>query len=86
MSFNMSLTQASGAAQNYFVALYKNGTIVNDTVIQNSVTSGFWETFPIEYSDIVSTNDYFQMYIKGTTTSTVNIGAYSVHAIGSVKL
>lgn len=79
--FQASFDQSTGSAKDVYVALYKNGSLVNGSEVALTTTSGEKVVASTHRDVQATTNDYFEIYCKVSASATVSF--YTVNMMAS---
>ena len=82
-SFTFNFKQASGTNYNLEVVFYKNGVVMNGGHIIVTASSGEWKSATLTDMTSLATNDYIEIFVKGSSAFTLDVAAASliVHGI-----
>jgi hypothetical protein len=78
----ITLDQTAGATRPVNAAIYKNGSVIAATVIQEELPDSGMRTLTLMADTAMATNDYFEVYVKITGTGNVRIYALNLMANG----
>jgi len=78
----MSVQQSSGSNKDLEVIFRKNGTGLNGGHAIATVASGTWQTVTLTDFGTFSTNDYLEVFFKGSAAFTLNIAGANLTALG----
>lgn len=78
----MSVQQASGSSKDLEVIFRKNGTSLNGGHAIATVASGAWQTVTLTDFGTFSTNDYLEVFLKGSAAFTLDIASANLTVLG----
>ena len=78
----MSVQQASGSSKDLEIIFRKNGAALNGGHAIITCASGEWRTVTLTDFGTFSTNDYLEVFFKGSAAFTLNIAGANLTALG----
>lgn len=66
-----SMKQASGSSKDVEIVFYKNGTELAGSRMITTATSGEWNVIGVQFDSTLATNDYIEVKVKASATTTV---------------
>lgn len=82
LKFTVSIKQSSGTDRDLEVVFYKNGTIMNNGHIIITAVSGEWRDANLTAYETFSTNDYLEVFVKGSAAFTLDVASASLNVMG----
>jgi len=83
-NFTFSYKNDSGTSRDLEVVFYKNGSVMNGGHIIVTAVSGEWKHATLTDIGTFSTNDYLEIYVKGSAAFTLDIASASLTAMGAL--
>lgn len=77
-NFTFNFKQASGTNYNLEVVFYKNGAVMNGGHIIVTASSGEWKSATLSDMTSLSTNDYIEIFLKGSSAFTLDVASASL--------
>lgn len=74
-NFTFNFKQASGTDYNLEVVFYKNGVAMNGGHIIVTASSGSWKSATLTDAATISTNDYIEIMVKGSSAFNLDIAS-----------
>lgn len=78
----MSVQQASGSSRDLEIIFQKNGSALNGGHAIVTCTSGEWRTVTLTDFGSFSTDDYLEVFFKGSASFTLNIAGANLTVLG----
>jgi hypothetical protein len=78
----MSVQQASGSSKDLEIIFRKNGSALNGGHAIVTCASGEWRTVTLTDFGTFSTNDYLEVFFKGSAAFTLNIAGANLTVLG----
>lgn len=72
LMFNCSIKQASGGAKDVELIFYKNGVALDGSRVIRQANTGAWGSVSMHFDVELSTNDYLEVFVKGSAAMTVD--------------
>jgi hypothetical protein len=82
INFTLAYKNDSGSSKDFELVFYKNGSVMNGGHIIVTAISGEWNSATLTDLTGLSTNDYVEVFIKGSTTFTLDIASASLTILG----
>lgn len=79
--FDASYKHSTGAGANVFFTIYKNGVMLNGYEAVGAADSSGFERMALHYDDMMTTNDYYEVYVK-TPTGNVTFNSSYLFMMG----
>jgi hypothetical protein len=79
---SMSIQQASGSNKDLEIIFRKNGVALNGGHAIATCESGVWRTVTLTDFGTFNTNDYLEVFLKGSATFTLNVAGANLTALG----
>ena len=78
MVCDLSFKHSTGSGQDVFFAIYKNGAIVTppDAEMVQSADSANYDHIALHFDDVISTNEYIEIYLKSASGNVIVHSAY----------
>jgi len=70
-----SIEQNSGTSKDVEMAIYKNGVELTGSRMIMSTFTGEWHTFALKFNTTLETDDYIEVFIKASASTTVNFAS-----------
>lgn len=80
--FTIAFRNNSGTSRDIEIILRKNGSTFNGGHTINTAISGEWKTMTMVDIGSLATNDYLEVFIKGSAAFTLDIAAASLTVMG----
>ena len=77
-NFTFNFKQASGSSADLELVYYKNGSVMNGGHIIVTANSGEWKSASLNDMTSLSTNDYVEIFVKGSTSFTLQVASASL--------
>lgn len=77
-NFSFNFKQASGTDYNFELVFYKNGSLMNGGHIIVTAVSGEWRSATLSDMVALSTDDYVEIFIKGSSAFTLDVASASL--------
>jgi hypothetical protein len=78
----MSFQNNSGTDRDLEVIFRKNGGVLNGAHAIDTAVSGQWKTLVISDYGSFSTNDYLEVFVKGSASFTLNVASANLTVLG----
>jgi len=75
LNFQISSQQASGSNKDIEYVIYKNGVAEDSSRIIRTASTSSWDSASIVYDQVLSTNDYLEVFIKGSGACTLDVAS-----------
>lgn len=85
MSFNCSIKQSGGANRDIELVFAINGTAKEGSRIVRTTTTGSWGSASMQWDEVLSTNDYVEVFIKSSAAVTVDFAHAYMKIVGHVE-
>lgn len=82
INFSVNFKNASGTNRDVEMVFYKNGTALNGGHLIDTAVSGEWKAVSLVDIGEFSTNDYLEIFIKGSTSFSLQIASASLTILG----
>lgn len=82
LKFTISIKNDSGTNRDLELAFYKNGTIMNNGHIVITAASGEWRDANLTAYEAFETNDYIEVFVKGSASFTLDVASASLNVMG----
>lgn len=82
-TFSISFKNNSGTSRDVELAIYKNGTELAGSHAISSAVSGEWKLLTVTGMTTFATNDYFEVFVKGSAAFTLNVASASLNIVGA---
>lgn len=70
--FNCSMKQNSGSNKDVEFVIYKNGVAQDSSRVIRTASTASWGSVSLHWDNVVSQNDYFEVFIKGSGATTID--------------
>lgn len=77
-NFTLNFRQASGTDYNFELVFYKNGSLMNGGHIIVTAKSGEWRSATLSDMVALSTDDYVEVFVKGSSSFTLDVASASL--------
>jgi len=77
-NFAFNFKQASGSSVNLEVVFYKNGSLLSNGHIIATAASGEWRSATLSAMTSLATDDYIEIFVKGSASFTLDVAAASL--------
>lgn len=81
-TFVFNYKNDSGTNRDLEVVFYKNGSIMNGGHIIITAQTGIWSTATLTDLASISTNDYIEIFVKGSAAFTLDVAAANLTLLG----
>jgi hypothetical protein len=82
-NFSISYKNASGTNRDVEMVFYKNGTALNGGHVIATAVAGEWKVLTLADMGDFSTDDYLEVFIKGSASFSLNVAAASLTVVGA---
>lgn len=82
LAFTLNLKNNSGTNRDVEIAFYKNGTIMPNGHIIITAVSGEWRDANLNAYTTFATNDYVEVFVKGSAAFTLLVASASLNVMG----
>ena len=82
VQFTISFKNSSGTDRNVEVEIYKNGSSFNGAHTIVTAIAGTWGSMTLPDVGTLSTNDYLEVFVKGSAAFTLDIASASLTVTG----
>lgn len=82
VNFSISFKNSSGASKDVEMIFYKNGSPLNGGHLISTAASGEWKDLSLVDIGQFSTNDYLEVFIKGSAAFSLLIASASLTVMG----
>jgi hypothetical protein len=81
-TFILNYKNSSGTQHDLEIVFYKNGSIMNGGHVIVTAQTGVWSTATLTDLASLSTNDYIEVFVKGSTTFTLDVASANLTILG----
>ena len=82
VNFTFSYKNNSGTSRDIELVFYKNGVVMNGGHIIVTASTGDWKSATLTDYGSFSTNDYLEIFVKGSAAFTLNVASASLTTMG----
>jgi hypothetical protein len=82
VQFTIAFKNSSGTPRDVEVEIYKNGSSFNGAHTIVTAVSGVWQSVTLPDVGVISTNDYLEVFVKGSAAFTLDIASASLTVMG----
>lgn len=82
VNFSVSFKNASGVSRDVEMIFYKNGTPLNGGHLIATAASGSWNALSLVDIGEFSTNDYLEVFVKGSAAFSLLVASASLTVMG----
>ena len=83
VNFTLSFKNNSGTSRDLEVTFYKNGSLLNGGHTIATATSGEWKVLTVTDIGEFSTDDYLEVFVKGSASFSLLVAAASLTVMGA---
>ena len=82
VNFTIAYKNDSGTLRDFELVFYKNGVVMNGGHIIVSAVSGEWKSTTLTDLSTLNTNDYIEVFVKGSAAFTLDLASASLTISG----
>ena len=82
INFTFNYKNDSGTSKDLELVFYKNGAVMNGGHIIVTASSGSWESATLTDFATLSTNDYVEVFVKGSAAFTLDVASATLTILG----